>query len=108
MKRPYDYINGAPFDSSNEEHVKEVIRRNKKLENILKEGIELCHDCYVRITAEVTFECPKCGTNVCSETTENYHGYADEIFNELPNVTCKCCRTHYSYNPSEERFYIKN
>lgn len=64
MKRPYDTIKGEPIDLNNKSHVDEIIKRNKKLEIFTREGIELTIDCTVKITAEASFECPKCGTLV--------------------------------------------
>lgn len=84
-------INGEKIDLKRQDHRDEIIRRNKKLESAIKNGIYSGVKIEIEITAKL--ECLKCENHI--EGT-NYHVELDDcIEGNIPNVTCDNCETIY-------------
>jgi len=97
MSVPYDKINGEKIDLSKQSHRDEVVKRNKKLEKLMSERLDLSF-----ITQEVTVsfetECPKCGSQIEYETeieTCWSNGHID-LDSNVGTIECDSCDFRYS------------
>ncbi|MEQ3501104.1 hypothetical protein ABMY20_15220 [Tenacibaculum sp. SSH1-16] len=102
MKTPFDYINKEKVDLSRQDHRDEIIKRNKKLESAVKNGMSY-GDFNIEVNVTAELNCLKCGNHV--EHT-NYHiEFDDDVEDNVPVLKCSSCETEYVYDRDEEVFY---
>jgi hypothetical protein len=101
MSTPFDKIKGEKVDLSRQDHRDEIIKRNKKLQSAIENGIYSGVKIEIEITT--TMDCLKCGKSL---DDTNYHIELDDCIEEnIPNVTCGNCETIYRYNDVEGIYY---
>lgn len=101
MSNRFNLINGEKIDLKRQDHRDEIIKRNKKLESAIKNGIYSGVKIEIEITTKL--ECLKCGNHI--EDT-NYHVELDDCIEEnIPNVTCGNCETNYRYDDVQGIYY---
>lgn len=104
MKRPFDFIDNKKIDLSNQAHRDEVIKRNKALQNVIENGIEI-YRLPVSITTRINIECHVCGSQAEGELCRDYESYYDPEDN-IPSLKCDCCKSTYHYHKNSEAFFL--
>ncbi len=97
MSVPFDYVNGEKVDLSKQSHRDEVIKRNKNLEKLMSERLDLS---FITQEVNVNFncECPKCGSKIEYETDIEIcwsNGHID-LDNHIGTIECGSCNFRYS------------
>ncbi len=102
METPFSYINGEKINLNRQDHRDEIIKRNKKLESAVKNGMDYSHfNIEVNVTAELN--CLKCGNHV--EHTSYHIELDDDVEDNVPVLKCNSCETRYVYDSHEQIFY---
>ena len=94
MSRPFDYIDNKKIDLTIQEHRDVVIKRNKELQQRLKEGIYIFDDSKIKASIIVRIEllCFVCGTQIEEDSKENLDDF-DLSNKNFPTLKCDCCKT---------------
>ncbi|MBT0607610.1 hypothetical protein [Aequorivita echinoideorum] len=90
MKRPFDTINGEKVDFNNPEHVKIILERNKRLENLSSKHFEL-YNLKPKLTVNIEFECPACGYLIEKDNEIDPDDMEEPISEHFTGFSCKCC-----------------
>lgn len=104
MRRPFDFINNEKIDLSKQSHRDEVVKRNKTLQNVIENGIDL-YKIPVRIITRITIQCHVCGSEAEGELSRDYETYYDPEDN-IPSLKCDCCKSTYNYHNNSEAFFL--
>lgn len=96
--RPFDLIDGKKIDLDNDLHRKVVRRRNKDLNEAIKNGTN-----YYILKKHLTLElkCLKCGTLLSAETSS-----LEDCDPIEPSVECKPCKIRYSYDYKNKNYKL--
>lgn len=101
MSVPFEKINGEKIDLSRQDHRDEIIKRNKDLDNAVKNGMFSGVNLTVSIVCQI--ECLKCGSLI--EGKSSNIDLNSDLYEEVPIVRCGYCKTKYVYNITEELFF---
>ncbi|MGJ1368205.1 hypothetical protein [Sphingobacterium spiritivorum] len=99
-------LKGEPIDLSKEEDVQLILKRDRKLQNALDNGLEI-HELNVKSYVSIKFQCVKCGSSVgnLAEAENDSSGTGADWFFLLERISCDCCGTVYRW--SEKHDLIK-
>lgn len=106
MKRPFDYVNDKKIDLSLQEHRDEVLKRNKELQEVVKNGIYINdYKIKVKVIVRVEIPCFVCGTHLEEDSTEDFEDFTLNYSN-FPTLKCSCCKTVYDYDLKNDRYNV--
>lgn len=88
--RPYNFINGEKVNLKNEDHVKVVLDRNKKLARFHNSKFDL-FEIEPEITISVKIECPCCGSDMTQDITIDSED-SELIEEHITSVKCDTCK----------------
>ena len=92
--RPYNFINGEKVNLKNEDHVKVVLDRNKKLARFHNSKFDL-FEIEPEITISVKIECPCCGSDMTQDITIDSED-SEIIEDHITSVKCDTCKASVS------------